>query len=291
MESDWSPAHTALLEALDAAPCGSDVTFRAEAGKEAYETLLTFVLRRIAAAEYHKGRIDQCVALRAKREVPLLPQEGGRAGRTRVSLTFTDEGHRHELAAFLASLKSASDFLATLAFKFHIKGEEGDSVTNLLRRVDRKMDTPIDTAVRTYADWLTSMRTYRDELIHERAPGDTVTYETIAEGGVAAHARTPIVVPRETTALLGMRDTRRSRMEDSQPPGVMRLEFRGTVSENGTTTVERLGVQYRIEDGFVRIEDFAAEHLERQRGFLREMCLAFITMGFMTSMGRPAAGG
>lgn len=286
MECDWRAAHTTLLEALDAAPCGPKVTFRAQEGKEAYETLLTFVLRRIAGAEYHKRRIEELVDQRANRELPLLPLKRGGTGRRHAAITFSDESHRHELAAFLASLKSASDFLATLAFRFHIRGEEGDSVTNLLRRIERGASGPIDTAVRTNADWLTSMRAYRDELVHTRAPGDTATYEAIAEGGCEAEARAPIVVPRETTALRGLRDTRRSRMECSQPLGVMRLEFRGTVSTNGATTVERLGIQYRIEEGFVRIEDFATEHLEKQRGFLRDMCLAFSAVGFRIPMGR-----
>lgn len=272
-------ARTRLLSAVDGAPLGS--TFPSEASKERYETLLAFAFRRLEAACYHAENIQRELntTVPPPRTAPASPPAGGRTGEARTRVVRSASSYYHELSAFVVALKGALDFIAQLAIDFHFVGEGGDSVRQLLRRVDRGEASVLDVVTSRHSTWILQLREYRHHLVHRLAPTTVVCEEGIERGGKSVRAVAPVVVPSETPEYVP--DTRLTAVQEEEvPPGLMRMEGHAVFTEGASSSVVRLTLEYRVAPGYVQIEEFCKDHLARCSAFMSEFLDACAATGF-----------
>ena len=204
-----------VLRSLDAAPEGPGELFPSQASKDRYESLLLFSLRRFDAATYHLDRVHSILE-EYQAYVQQLEPPSGLSGHgqlrqtsTRISGKWDASKLEFEFSAFVAAIKTSLDFLAT-AVMWHLKGMDGDSISDLIKLAGRGWSGPLFDEVKTATDWLLHIRGYRDHLLHRLLINLTSGFHLSAHGDRVARTVFPVLVPSETPKYVP--DTRGSRM-------------------------------------------------------------------------------
>ncbi len=268
----------ALLAALDVAPVGPEQPIlRKSADKEHYETLLMFSVRKRQAAQHHLQAIERMLDAATKTAIQevaaaSMSLPSGPVHSYKASVLTSAAEYVHELAAFLAALRSGLDFLAQAAGR-SLKGVKARSMHTLETLVDKGFDAPVLAVVKAHQVWLKALRDYRDEVVHRLVVPAPASGWVVSHKGKTASARLPIVVPRRTPALLT--DTRRSRAREAEadaPTGFAVRESHATITyADGSQAVLKHDIAYEPADGYVRIEQLMTEYLAAYDAFMIEL--------------------
>ncbi|NSY68394.1 hypothetical protein G6L35_05905 [Agrobacterium tumefaciens] len=281
-----------LFKAIDDSPVSEKhPIFMKADDKEYYETQLMFAYRKHEAAEHHIANVetrlvaDEATAMAAMRK----PKKLAKNVVASTSQMITDVGSHayvHELAAFLAAIRSGVDFLATAAART-IPGVKAKSVHTLENMVKKGQGGKVLDVIKAHQPWLAQLRGYRDEIVHSHLPQVPAMGWLISTKGMSPNRKTskavlPIVVPRITPkrAL----DTRRSRMANEEVPvGLERRETHGTfVHSDGTEVTLRHNVSFKPSSSHMPIAEFMNHHLSNYRSFSVDMFDAIRRSGFGT---------
>lgn len=299
--NDVQAAVASLLTALDQAELAPATLFKDFHHKQRYESLLTFARRRLAAATYHRARIDAVIAeeaaamsaqaaasaveLQANPSTKLLKPTSASA----TSYT-THQEAIFELGAMLGALRSAVDFLATMSI-MHLVGRNGDSVSMMLKWRSQGLSAPILDTIAPHETWLRELRDYRDHIVHKQAITAPSGFAVSIEGGSVATAVLPLVIPSTTPAYLP--DTRYAQMifADEGPFGLVEQSAMAWMTNaDGTKSVMMHEHSYKPAPGFERVTDLADRHLASFRGFLTHICQSLVQIGFKAhSAVKPAS--
>lgn len=281
-----------LFKAIDDSPLSEKhPIFRKADDKEYYETQLMFAYRKQEAAEHHIANVETRLAADGATAMAAMkkPRKMAESVVASTSQMITDVGSHayvHELAAFLAAIRSGVDFVATAGART-IPGVKTKSVHTLENMVEKGQQGKVLDVVKAHQAWLVQLRGYRDEMVHSHLPqapamGWLISTKGKAPKGKTSKAVLPIVVPR-LTPKRGL-DTRRSRMIDEEVPiGLERREMHGTFTHSDGTEVT-LGheVSFKPSPSHMPITEFMNHHLLMYREFSVDMFAAILKSGFGT---------
>ncbi|WP_312794476.1 hypothetical protein [Tianweitania sp.] len=267
-----------LFEAMDnVALSGKHPIFKKADDKEYYKTQLMFAYRKQEAAEHHVANVEARLATdKAKAMVAMKkPRKLAKNVTTSTAQMITDVGSHayvHELAAFLAAIRSGLDFLATAAVRT-LPGKSAHSVHDMEKWVEKGQQGGVLDVVKAHQEWLVQLRGYRDELIHNsllQAPaiGWLISTKGSTPKAKMSTAVLPIVVPRLTPKR--SLDTRRSRMMDEDVPfGLERHEMHGAFTHSdGTEVTLEHEVSFKPSPSHMPITEFMKHHLLQISGVL-----------------------
>ncbi len=265
-----------LLKALDSAPTGSGTVLKDQDSKDWMETSVLRALAKLDAAAYHCSTVTGLVE-RANEKAKALanPAEYPPASKlkpTKMSVagTFSVQEIAFEIDAFLAAARASIDFAGTV-LALHIGMNRRTSISKVLAFLKKQPHIPFGFLL-TWAPWIESLKGYRDECVHYRALRTQAGYEAVRRKGVLAVAILPFVIPREIRP--DQPDTRAERCgmyrdDDDLSEGLDKSESWGEVTMgDGSTQVIEHSISYSPATGYVRIEEFCAQHLEKLREFL-----------------------
>jgi hypothetical protein len=287
-----------LLRKLDAARLSKDGPFRSLDDKEHYETRVMCAYRKYQAARYHLQNVRTLIGGDSVEDHCSLPEVPDMKGVTvteiRATTTVSADQYAYELSAFLASLRSALDFLA-MACRPCLKGVMLDSIGTLIRMAQKPsvdLGNPVFAAVKKNISWVLELREYRDQVVHRMVMTMYRRKETRVMGGLARTACTPIVVPEKPPRYLP--DTRNSRMMAEQPlTGIdSSVTMRSVTYGNAKTLVVEHSVSFLPSSGYIPIESFMEKQLTTFEGFFVSMVRAIGRLGFQrpkSVQGRAAA--
>lgn len=181
----------------------------------------------------------------------------------------------HELVAFLQALRSSVDFLVAAA-SFFVDGGECQSISDLLRWMDRGRKHPLLAIVGLHRAWLQHLQAYRDHLVHSA----TIVSQdvSVAGSGIQKGGPLPVVVPRQIDE--SPLDTRWSRVNRDSLESFARFEFRESYEVPGKPAVVRSRVEYRVPHSHVAIEEFMVEQLAAFDSFVSDLLAAFQELKF-----------
>ena len=117
-----------------------------------------------------------------------------------------------------------------------------------------------------------TLKKYRDECVHYRALRTQTGYEAVRRKGVLAVAILPFVIPQEIGH--DQPDTRAARFgmdrdDDDLAEGLDKRESWGEVTmDDGSTQVLEHSINYSPANGYIRVEEFCVQHIEKLREFL-----------------------
>lgn len=281
-----------LFKAIDeSAVSEKHPIFRKPDDKEYYETQLMFAYRKQEAAEHHITNVENRLAADEATAIAGMKKPKKLAKNVVASTLhmITDVGSHayvHELAAFLAAIRSGVDFLATAAART-IPGVKTQSVHTLENMVKKGKGGKVLDVVKAHQAWLVQLRGYRDEMIHSHLPQVPATGWLISTIGISPNRKTskavlPVVVPR-LTPKRGL-DTRRSRaMDEEVPCGLERREIHGTFTHiDGSEVTLQHKVSFEPSSSHMPIAEFMNHHLSNYRAFSMDMFGAIRKSGFGT---------
>jgi hypothetical protein len=278
-----------VLRLLDAAPAEPGELFPSQASKERYESMLLFSLRRFQAAAYHFDRVgsvlldyrDYILTL----ELPERPRTHEQLVQTSARITGTLDTSKleYEFSAFLAAIKSSLDFLATAAM-WHLRGMDGDSISNLLKLVRKGCSGPIVDEVAAEMPWLEHIRGYRDHLIHRLLIDLTSGFHVSAYGDQVSRAVFPVFVPVETPKYVP--DTRASRMmsvhAESPPHSVVTESSASITFPDGRVETRDHTVRIDPAEGYRPIQEQMRIELDAHARFANAVLGRIVTEGMTT---------
>ena len=192
----------------------------------------------------------------------------------------------HELSAFMAALKSGSDYLAELCIKYHLDGSTGDSTKTILRllKPESRASSVLD-AWKGFEGWLSESREYRHPLIHQVSPRLKGGAIQNTSGGIEAVSIYPILVPQKP--MRRSLDTRLSRMfEDpiDEPIGMMTGSKKVSLAdENGGEKVLEYELLSKAGPGYVEIEEFLNINLLQFVSLIVKVIGYVVDSGFRSS--------
>lgn len=282
-----------LLEALDAAPVGPDQPIlRKPNDADHFETTLMFAIRKLQAARHHLTNVERMLQQTmeaAQKEIAGATATIDTNFQVKMSVVSSSADFAFELSAFLVAIRSGLDFLAIVAGRT-IKGVDCRSMHTLEKMAEKNgLGGPILDIVKKHRTWLKALREYRDEVVHRLVMSAPATGWVVSQHGKAASATLPVVVPRHTPKRSA--DTRRARMMESDVPvGLMVQESHGAVTyPDGSHQVIEHDTRYEPAPGYVRIEDFMAEHLAAYDSMLADTLEALTALNFQKVIASPAA--
>jgi len=245
-------------------------------------------LGKLDAATYHCSNLASRVQSSHKNAKTLAGKLGDPANAkvqpdmTRVSGVFSVREIAFEIDAFLAAARASIDFGGTL-LALHLGMNGRTSITRVLQSVEK---SPMGgfAFLLGWAPWIEALKRYRDECVHYRTLRPRTGYEAARRKGALAVAVMPFVIPQEIAS--DQPDTRATRFgmgrDDDYPlVGLDKIESWGTVRfDNGNSEVVDHSIEYIPSKGYVRVEDFCAQHLEKLREFLIELFEAALKAKF-----------
>lgn len=175
-----------------------------------------------------------------------------------------------EIDAFLAAARASVDFAGTLV-ALHLGMHGRTSITRVLDSI-KKAPESLFAFLMEWAAWIEVLKRFRDECVHYRALRTQTGYEAVSRSGVVAVAILPFVIPQEIGA--NQPDTRAARFgigrdDDYLVEGLNKRESWGEVTMNdGSKRVLEHSISYSPVIGYVPVEGFCAQHLEKLRTFL-----------------------
>jgi hypothetical protein len=274
-----------FLKALDAAPMGTGAILKDDASKDRLETLVLRAISKLYAASYHCSNVARLVqsaheeakalasALKhptntdfqtAARSIGAVEILQGARG------TFPVQEIAFEIDAFLAASRASIDFGGRVV-GLHLGMDEKTSIRSVLKSI-KKAPKSLFAFLLGWGTWIEVLRNYRNECVHYRALQTHTGYEAVSRNGVLALAILPFVIPEEIGH--DQPDTRASRSGMGRPDdhlveGLERRESWGSISiDGGPHRVTDFSISYSPWVGYVPVEDFCAQHLEKLREFL-----------------------
>jgi len=145
------------------------------------------------------------------------------------------------------------------------------SIPRVLESLEKTPKPPFAFLL-AWAPWIKVLKKYRDECVHYRALQTQTGYKAVYRKGVLAVAIMPFVIPQEIGH--DQPDTRAARSgmgrDDADlAEGLDRSESQGEVTMgDGSTKVLGHSISYSPADGYIRVEEFCAQHLAKLREFL-----------------------
>lgn len=265
-----------LLKVLDGAPMGAGTVLKDQASKDWMETSVLRALAKHDAAAYHCSTVARLVgsahekakALANPAEYP--PASKLKPTKMRVAGAFSVQETAFEIDAFLAAGRASIDFAGTV-LALHLGMNRRTSISKVLEFLKKQPQPPFGFLL-MWAPWIESLKAYRDECVHYRALRTQTGYEAVRRKGALAVAILPFVIPQD----IGQDhpDTRAERFgmyrdDDDLPEGLDKRETWGEVTmKDGSTQVMEHSISYSPATGYVRVEEFCAQHLDKLREFL-----------------------
>ena len=272
-----------FLKTLDAAPTGGGTVLRDQSSKDWMETSVLRALAKLDAAAYHCATVARLVESAHEKAktiagpLELPPSPKLKPTKMSVSGTFSVQEIAFEIDAFLAASRASIDFGGSV-LALHLGMNRRTSISKVLEFLTKTPKPPFAFLL-AWTSWIESLKTYRDECVHYRALRTQTGYEAVRRQGVLAIAILPFVIPK----VIGQDqpDTRAERFglyrDHAHPEGLDKHESWGEVTmDDRTTQVLEHSITYSPANGYVRVEEFCAEHLDNLREFLAsvfEECL------------------
>jgi hypothetical protein len=278
-----------VLQALNEAPAGaSGALFRDELGRQWMQSCIIRAVRKLKAAEYHCANID--AEIQHSRE--LAEQSAQTSGMTHGGmLVFGDkEEIAYELDAFLAAARGCIDFISGM-LSLHLQGmKRRTSITRLLERAEREPTASFSSLLTRWKEWIELVKEYRDECIHYRAIEATGGFKVDIRDGDKVATIIPVLVPegvlpdRPTTCNPG---AGRFLGEIHQSVGIAGVppHAEGPLSESAKKIIEMME-PIQEGNGYIRVELFCRQHLERLHQFVSESFDEVLALKFQSYAGQ-----
>lgn len=283
-EPSYSESLEHVFKELDIAKANSNhPIFKKIEDKEHYETRLMFAVRKRQAAKYHMDNIleslAQAVAQAKEHATASKKMKLGSAAKFTMATTRPSNDCAHELAAFLAALRSGLDFL-TMSASRSLPGTTAHSIHTLMKMVEKGQSAPVLDVVAKHLVWLNQLKDYRDEIVHRLVIQQPATGWKVSHNGKTSTAILPVVVPASIPKF--MLDTRRSRMMDAELPlGLDMFESTGGVTySDGSEKVFEHTIKYTPADGYMPIDKFMRAHLRAYDAFLNDVFVVLAKLKF-----------
>jgi hypothetical protein len=275
-DKDVFNAAEIFLKALDAAPMGTGTILKDRASKDWMETSVLRAISKLDAASYHCANVARLVqdahekaeTLAGRVEHPTQAKSQPTA--MSVSGTFFVQEIAFEIDAFLAAARASTDFGGTVvALPLGMHGRT--SITRVLESIE-KAPKSLFAFLLAWTAWIEILKRFRDECVHYRALRTQTGYEAVHRKGALAVAILPFVIPQEIGP--DQPDTRAARFgmgrdDDYLVEGHDKSESWGEVTMNdGSTRVLEHSISYSPAIGYVPVEAFCQQHLEKLREFL-----------------------
>ena len=261
-----------LLKKIDEAPIDEDGFFKDETEKEQYESSFMFAFRKYQGAKYHYNNVLNLYDMNKQEAIKFVIEtrklSDGRPFYGGLEMVHNADEFTYELSAFLASIKSCLDFLAT-AVRSHLTGFNNmDSIKTLMYQVDTKgMDEGIFDVIKKYLDWLKDMRDYRHKVIHRTvvlAKSSVVIRNFKDKSEISIHS---IFIPKKPPRKII--DTRKSQLQLLEDFKDYNFEY--TIEKNGK-------IKYNLPEGLSTIEDLMKEYLDRLVAFFIDYIKHILTL-------------
>jgi hypothetical protein len=277
-----------VLLVLYEAPVGaSGALFKDEIGKQWMRSCIIRAIRKLQGAEYHCANIDAEI----QRSRELAEQGAQTSGMTRGGMLLFGENEKiaYELDAFLAAARGCIDFIAGM-LSLHLQGmSRRTSITRLLERAEREPAASFSSLLTRWKDWIELVKEYRDECIHYRAIEATGGTKFDVKDGEKISTIIPVLVPER---VLPDKPT-------SSNPGAGKFlaaihqfvgiagvppHTEGPLSESAKKVVEMME-PIQEGNGYIRVELFCQQHLERLHQFVSESFDEVLTLKFQSYAG------
>jgi hypothetical protein len=265
-----------FLKALDAAPTGAETVLKDQASKGWMETSVLRALAKLDAASYHCSTVAHLVeSAHEKAQTLAGPVEYPSVTKLKptkmtVAGTFSVQEIAFEIDAFLAAARASIDFGGTV-LALHLGMNRRTSISRVLEFL-KKAPKPPFAFLLPWVPWIENLKAYRDECVHYRALRTQTGYEAVRRKGALAVAILPFVIPQEIAE--DQPDTRVERYgmyrdDKDLPKGLDKSECWGEVTMgDGNTHVLEHSISYSPATGYIRVEEFCSEHLDKLREFL-----------------------
>jgi hypothetical protein len=283
-EPSYAESLEHLFKELDTVKAGNGhPIFKKFDDKEHYETRLMFAVRKRQAAKYHMDNmvesLTQAAAKAKKHAAASKKKKLVSTSKFTMSVTGPSSDCAHELAAFLAALRSGLDFL-TMAACRSLPGTSAHSIHTLMKMVEKGQTAPVLAVVAKHLVWLNQLKDYRDEIVHRLVIQQPATGWKVSHNSKTSTAVLPVVVP--TSIPKFMPDTRRSRMMDADLPlGLDLYQSTGTVTySDGSEKVFEHTVKYPPSEGYTPIDKFMCAHLKAYDAFLNDVFVVLAKLKF-----------
>ena len=267
-----------FLKALDAAPTGTGAILKDVPSKNWMETSVLRAISKLDAASYHYSNVARLVQSAHEKSETLAgglkhPTNTTFQATASASGTFFVQEIAFEIDALLAAARASIDFGGNVVAR-HLVGMDGRTGIKPVLKSIKKAPNSFFSFLLGWEAWIESLKKYRDECVHYRALRTQTGYEAVSRNGVLATAILPFVVPQEIGH--DRPDTRVARSgmdrpddEDHLVEGLERSESCGWISiDGGPKRVTDFSISYSPASGYVPVEDFCAQHLEKLREFL-----------------------
>jgi hypothetical protein len=277
-----------VLLALHEAPVGaSGALFRDDLGKQWMQSCIICAVRRLKAAEYHCANIDAEI----QRSRELAEQSAQTSGMTPgVMVVFGEkEEIAYELDAFLAAARSCVDFIAGM-LSLHLRGmSRRTSIARLLERAKREAAASFSSLLTRWKEWIELVKKYRDECIHYRAIEATGGFKVDVKDGEKILTIIPVLVPEGVPPdkpTSGRPGAGRLLTEIHQLVGIAGVppHAEGPLSESAKRIIEMME-PIQEGNGYIRVELFCQQHLERLHQFVSESFDEVLTLKFQSYAG------
>jgi len=265
----------------------SGALFKDEIGKQWMRSCIIRAIRKLQAAEYHCANID--AEIRRSRE--LAEQGAQTSGMTHGGMLLFGEKEKiaYELEAFLAAARGCIDFIAGM-FSLHLQGmSRKTSITRLLERAEREPAASFSSLLTRWKDWIELVKKYRDECIHYRAIEATGGYKVDVKDGEKVLTIIPVLVPESVPPdrpTSGNPGAGRLLTAIHQFVGIAGVPPHGEepLSESAEKMIEMMEP---IEEGngYIRVELFCQQHLERLHQFVSSSFDEVLTLKFQSYAG------
>jgi hypothetical protein len=285
------------LEYLDNSMRSKIALFEDETTAKAYESFLWFAFNKVLGSRYHYSQVKSYSAEESDTVIEQISNidedlysdlsiardpPGARITRIEKQTCGPAEEYSFELTAFLQSLRSSLDFIARIYF-FHLKGMQGDSVSHLVRLLDRGYSSTLLQVIQDHLDWLVYIRDYRDDLVHRFIISLYSGALFVKADGLLSGGHFPTVIPSEGPEF--SYETRESRLArhsyDDQPVGLIKTERTvKRTNENGIDELIEMRITFEPAPGFVEIQKFMSDNLERCEQFWMDSLHALRRLSF-----------
>jgi len=261
-----------LFKKIDEAPIDEDGIFKDEIEKEQYESSFMIAFRKYQGAKYHYNNVLNLYDMNKQEAIRFVIENrklsNGRPFYGDLEMFHNADEFTYELSAFLASIKSCLDFLAT-AVRSHLKGfDQMDSIKTLMYQVDTKgMDKGIFDVIKKYLDWLKDMRDYRHKVIHRTViltKSSVVIRNFKDRSEISIHSI--FILKKPPRNIL---DTRKSQLQFLEVFKDYNLEY--TIEKNGK-------IKYNLPEGLSTIEDLMKEYLDKLVAFFIDFIKHILTL-------------
>jgi len=276
------------LQALFEAPVGaSGALFRDQLGKQWMQSCITRAVRKLKAAEYHCANIDAEI----QRSGRLAEQSAQTSKMTHGGMAVFGEKETiaYELDAFLAASRGCIDFIAGM-LSLHLRGmRRRTSISRLLERAEREPTASFSSLLTKWKEWIELVKEYRDECIHYRAIEATGGFKIDVKDGEKILTVIPVLVPEgipPDKPTIGIPGAGRFLTEIHQSVGIVGVPplAAGPLSESAKRAMEMME-PIQEGNGYIRVERFCQQHLERLHQFVCESFDEVLMLKFQSYAG------